>query len=51
MENGTSVLFVSHSLNQVKRICNKGMIMEKGKLIAFGDIDKVAQIYQDIIEQ
>ena len=51
MENGTSVLFVSHSLNQVKRICNKGMIMEKGKLIAFGDIDKVAQVYQDIIEQ
>ena len=33
-DSGVTVLFVSHSLAQVKRICNKAMILEKGKLIA-----------------
>ena len=39
-DSGVTVLFVSHSLAQVKRICNKAMILEKGKLIAYGDIDR-----------
>ena len=34
-DSGVTVLFVSHSLAQVQRICNKAMILEKGKLIAF----------------
>ena len=38
MQDGTAVLFVSHSLAQVKRICNKAMILEGGKMIAFGDV-------------
>ena len=38
-DSGVTVLFVSHSLAQVQRICNKAMILEKGKLIAYGDID------------
>ena len=33
-DSGVTVLFVSHSLAQVQRICNKAMILEKGKLIA-----------------
>ena len=32
MENGTAVLFVSHSLAQVQRICNKAMILDHGQL-------------------
>ena len=30
-DSGVTVLFVSHSLAQVQRICNKAMILEKGK--------------------
>ena len=33
-DSGVTVLFVSHSLAQVQRICNKAMIIEKGKLFA-----------------
>ena len=40
-DSGVTVLFVSHSLAQVQRICNKAMILEKGKLIAYGDIDTI----------
>jgi ABC-2 type transport system ATP-binding protein len=43
-------LFVSHSLEQVRRICNKAMILDHGELISFGDIDTVSQEYEQILE-
>lgn len=46
-DSGVTVLFVSHSLPQVTRICNKGIILEHGKLIAQGDIDDIATIYKE----
>lgn len=48
-DSGVTVLFVSHSLEQVKRLCNKAMILEKGQLIAYGDIKKVAPKYEKMI--
>ena len=42
-DSGVTVLFVSHSLEQVQRLCNKAMILEKGKLIAYGDIDPISE--------
>ena len=50
IEGGTTVLFVSHSLSQVQRICNKAMILDHGKMISFGDIDEVSKEYEKIIE-
>jgi ABC-2 type transport system ATP-binding protein len=47
-DKGVTVLFVSHSLEQVKRLCNKAMILDHGKQIAFGDIDEVAAIYDEM---
>lgn len=51
MENGTAVLFVSHSLAQVQRICNKAMILDHGKLVAFGDVDEIAELYTQMTEE
>ena len=45
-DHGVTVLFVSHSLAQVKRLCNKAIILEHGQLIAKGDIDDVLEIYE-----
>lgn len=50
MEGGTTVLFVSHSLEQVRRICNKAMILDQGRVAAFGDIDEVAEIYTEMLD-
>lgn len=47
-QKGATVLFVSHSLEQVKKICNKAMILDHGKLISFGDIDQVARTYEEM---
>lgn len=49
MEDGVTVLFVSHSLKQVRRLCTKAMILDKGHMIAFGDIETVAQQYEAIV--
>lgn len=51
IEGGTTVLFVSHSLEQVKSICDKAMILDHGRLSAFGDIEEVAQMYEEIVEK
>ena len=48
-DSGVTVLFVSHSLEQVRRLCNKAMILEKGKLIAYGDIDPISEQYSKMI--
>lgn len=48
-DSGVTVLFVSHSLEQVQRLCNKAMILEKGKLIAYGDIDPISEQYSKMI--
>lgn len=45
-DKGVTVLFVSHSLSQVQSLCNKAIILEKGKLIAGGSIDEVSEIYE-----
>ena len=46
-DKGVTVIFVSHSLDQIRRLCNKAIILDKGKVIANGDIDEVTQIYEE----
>ena len=48
-DSGVTVLFVSHSLEQVVRLCNKAMILEKGQLLAYGDIGPIAEQYSKMI--
>lgn len=50
-DHGVTVLFVSHSLAQVKRLCNKAILLEHGQLIAHGDIDEVSDIYERKLEE
>lgn len=46
-DKGVTVLFVSHSLPQVQKICNKAILLEKGEIIASGDIADVSKIYEE----
>lgn len=45
-----TVLFVSHSLEQVRKLCNKAIILDHGEVKAFGNIEDVAKIYEKMIE-
>lgn len=42
---GTSVVFVSHSIEQVRRICQYALWIEKGQQIMFGPADEVCEAY------
>lgn len=46
-DKGVTVLFVSHNVNEVERICNKAILLEKGKIIAQGDVLDVTKIYRE----
>lgn len=50
MDTGVTVLFVSHNIEQVKKICNKGIIMDKGKLAAYGCIDDITCQYMEMVK-
>ena len=45
LANGTTVIFVSHSTEQVKRLCNKATWLEHGKIIMTGDAETVCDAY------
>ena len=47
-DKGVTVLFVSHSIEQVKAICNKAILLQHGKIIAQGDVDSVSAIYEEM---
>lgn len=50
IRNGCCTLFVSHSLPQVRRLCNKVLWLDKGKQIAFGDVKTVCDKYDRYIQ-
>ena len=49
-DKGVTVLFVSHSIEQVKNLCNKAILLDHGRLIAQGDIEEVATVYEAMTE-
>jgi len=44
-EQGRTILFVSHNMNHIKRICNTGMLLRAGRGVAFGTPADVIQQY------
>lgn len=50
IENGSATILVSHSLNQVRELCNKVLWLHKGKQIAFGDADELCDRYGAFLE-
>lgn len=49
-DEGVTVLFVSHSVAQVERLCNKAILLEKGRIIAQGDVLDVTKIYRELTD-
>ncbi|MDD6619810.1 MAG: ABC transporter ATP-binding protein [Eubacteriales bacterium] len=46
-DKGVTVLFVSHSIDQVKAICDKAILLEHGQIIAQGDVADVTKVYEE----
>lgn len=48
--NGRTVLFVSHSIQSIQSLCNKGLLVSEGEIIAQGNIAEVIDAYQSFGE-
>ena len=46
LEGGTTLLFVSHSAEQVKQLCKKAVWLDHGNLMAYGDTEEVYAMYE-----
>jgi lipopolysaccharide transport system ATP-binding protein len=47
---GRTVLFVSHNMQAVRRLCERAILLEKGHLTADGDVDTVVRRYLASVE-
>ena len=46
LSGGTTLLFVSHSAEQVKQLCKKAVWFDHGEMMAFGDTESVYSLYE-----
>lgn len=46
-EGGATILFVSHSHEEIRKLCNKALWIEKGETEMFGEVDDVVNAYLD----
>ena len=51
MDRNTTVLFVSHSIEQVKEICNRAIWIDKGHIRMMGEAEEVCDAYEDPSEK
>ena len=50
-KEGRTVLFVSHNLSNIKRLCNTGLLLLNGRMEKIGDIDTVLDHYTESITE
>ena len=44
-KQGKTILFVSHSMESVKELCHRSILLKQGKMISIGDTEKVINDY------
>lgn len=49
LKSGATIIFVSHSLDNIKKYCNRVLVMDHGKKIFDGDVSKGISLYEEIL--
>jgi len=50
MKGGTTVLFVSHDTNAIRRFCDKAIWLKNGNVEAIGEVNKIIDKYEDFLK-
>ena len=45
ISKGATVLLVSHSIDTIKEMCTKALLLQKGEMVCIGDVDDVCDVY------
>ena len=48
MEQGTTVLLVSHSFGQIEKLCDRALWIEKSKQVMVGPAKEVCEAYHHV---
>jgi lipopolysaccharide transport system ATP-binding protein len=46
-EEGRTVLYVSHNMNTIRQLCDRCIVLDAGKVIYDGEVEKAIAIYMD----
>ncbi len=44
-KDGRTVLYVSHNMNTIRQLCERCIVLDKGKVIFIGDVEEAINIY------
>jgi lipopolysaccharide transport system ATP-binding protein len=44
-KEGRTVLYVSHNMNTIRQLCDRCIVLDKGKVVFMGDVDKAISVY------
>lgn len=47
LEKGTTIVMVSHSIDQIERMCQRVLWLEKGRMKMIGDAKEVCEAYRN----
>ncbi len=50
-DSGATILFVSHSTNQIKNFCTEATLLHKGNLVSRGETSEVIDHYQALVSK
>lgn len=50
LSGGTTLLFVSHSIEQVRELCDHAVWLDKGRVRAIGEVNEVCDRYMELAE-
>jgi len=51
IKRGTTVLIVSHDTNQIERLCNRALWIEKSKMKMLDSAENVCKAYREFNQQ
>jgi len=46
-EQGRTVLYVSHNMNTIRRLCERCIVLDHGRIVYDGDVEKAISVYMD----
>ena len=50
MDGSSSLIFVSHSIGQVRQMCDKAVWLHKGSIIASGEVNEICDLYETYVK-
>lgn len=50
-KEGRTVLYVSHNMNTIRQLCDRCIVLDKGKVVFEGDVEKAIEIYMGSFDE